>query len=320
MGEKIFNAVFNEAKGSEKVMPEKGKAEKGKAEKDRTDKDRPRKRKPGINQISLMAVFQLLQLISPRLSSFMAYHLWFHPGRESIKKIPPFTPEGVSVSTFRLNRKTVYYWCAGSGPAVLLVHGWASCGNQMADLAQALLDKGYKVIWMDAPAHGQSTGWQTNLFECAEAISEIQKLEGNFEAVIAHSFGVPCSLYAMKKGLVTNKFIAISTPATATGLIDKFCKIIKANQKTHQSLSWRMNRFIGDLTMSEIAAEDMAREIDQQCLVIHDKHDRMIRSKEGLAVQKNLKYSTFMLTHRLGHNRILKNPQVISRCIEFVQI
>jgi len=314
MGEKILDGVINEAKG-----PGNDKPEMDRPEKDRPKKDRARKRKPSINQISLMAVFQLLQLVSPRLSSFMAYHLWFHPGRKSIKKIPPFTPEGVSVSTFKLNRKTVYYWCAGSGPAVLLVHGWASCGNQMAKPAQALLDKGYKVIWMDAPAHGQSTGWQTNLFECAEAISEVQKLEGNFDALIAHSFGVPCSLYAMKKGLVTKKLIAISTPATATGLIDKFCKIIKANKKTHQSLSWRMKLFIGDLSMSDIAAEDMAREVDQACLVIHDKHDRMIRSKEGLAVQKNFKHSTFMLTQRLGHNRILNDPQVIARCIEFIK-
>lgn len=284
-----------------------------------TSMNRVRTHKPGMNQITLMAVFQLLQLVSPRLSSFMAYHLWFHPGRKSLKKIPPFTPQGYSVSTFKLNRKTVYYWCAGSGPSVLLVHGWASCGNQMAMSAQALLDNGYKVIWMDAPAHGQSTGWQTNLFECAEAISEIQKLEGNFEALVAHSFGVPCSLYAIKKGLVTNKLIAISTPATATGLIDKFCKIIKANKKTHQSLIHRMNKFIGDLSIAEIDAEDMAREINQQCLVIHDKHDRMISSKEGLAVQKNLKHSIFMLTERLGHNRILNDPQVISKCIEFIK-
>jgi len=299
MGEKICTTVFNGVKEPKKVTA--------------------RKRQPGINQISLFAVFQLLQVISPRFSSFMAYQLWFHPGRKSVKKIPAFTPEGASVSSFKLNRKTVYYWCAGRGPAVLLVHGWASCGNQMAGPAQALLDKGYKVIWLDAPAHGLSTGWQTNLFECAEAITEIHKREGDFEALVAHSFGVPCSLYAMKRGLVTNKLIAISTPATASGLIDKFCKIIKANKKTHQSINARMNTFIGDLTMSDIAAEDMAREIDQECLVIHDKHDRMIRSREGLAVQKNLRHSEFMLTQRLGHNRILKDPQVISRCVEFIQ-
>ena len=282
------------------------------------DREKRRKAKPSINEISLMAVFQSLQLISPSLSSFMAYHLWFHPGRKSLNKISPFTPEGVCVSSFKLNRKRVYYWSAGSGPAVLLVHGWGSCGNQMAKPAQALLDKGYKIIWLDAPAHGQSSGWQTNLFECAEAIQEIQKREGDFETVIAHSFGVPCSLYAINNGLSTKKIIAISTPATASGLIDKFCKIIKANKKTHHSLSRRIDKFIGDLSIAEIGAQDMARGIDKPCLVIHDKHDRMIRSNEGLAVQKNLKHSSFMLTERLGHNRILNDAEVISRCVEFI--
>jgi len=246
------------------------------------------------------------------------YHLWFHPGRKSIKKIPPFTPEGYTASTFRFNRKSISYWSAGTGPAILLVHGWASCGNQLANIAQAFLDKGYKIIWFDAPAHGQSTGWQTSLFECAEVICEMQKLEGDFEAIVAHSFGVPCSLFAMNKGLLTKKLIAISTPATATGLIDKFCKIIKANKRTHQSMSRRIEKFIGSLSMREIGAENMARDIAQKCLVIHDKHDRMIRYKEGQAVQKNLKYSSFMLTERLGHNRILNDPRVISRCVEFI--
>jgi len=301
MDQKVLDEVINEPNSTKSVR-----------------KARARKIKPGINEISLMAVFQLLQLVSPRLSSFMAYHLWFHPSKKGIKKIPPFTPEGSTLATFKLNRKTIYYWTAGSGPSVLLVHGWASCGNQMGVAAQALLDKGYKVIWMDAPAHGKSTGWQTNLFECAEAIAEIQKLEGDFEALIAHSFGVPCSLYAMKNGLRTNKLVAISTPATASGLIDKFCKIIKANKKTHQSLSLRIDKFIGDLSMLDIAAEEMARDIEQECLVIHDKHDRMIRSIEGQAVQKNLKHSTFLQTERLGHNRVLSDPQVIEKCVEFV--
>jgi len=281
-------------------------------------KAKGRKLRPGIDEISLMMVFQLMQLLSPRLASFMAYHLWFHPGRKSIRKIPPFKPDDYTASTFRLNRKSVSYWSAGTGPTILFVHGWASCGNQLAKIAEAFLDKGYKVIWFDAPAHGQSTGWQTNLFECAEAICEMQKLEGDFEAIVAHSFGVPCSLSAMNKGLVTKKLIAISTPATATGLIDKFCKIIKANKKTHLSLSRRIDKFIGDLSIAEIGAQDMARGIDKPCLVIHDKHDRMIRYKEGLAVQKNLKHSSFMLTERLGHNRILNDPEVISRCVEFI--
>lgn len=282
-------------------------------------KSSAKKLKPGISEISLMLVFQVLQSIRPKLASLMAYHFWFHPGRKSIRKIPAYTPEGYQAFQFKLNGKTIRYWSAGSGPLVLLVHGWATCGNQMAKPAQSLIDSGYRVIWFDAPAHGQSTGWQTSLFEVSQAISDIQQREGEFEAVLAHSFGVPCSLYAMHNGLKTKKLIAIASPATAVGLIEKFCKILKANKQTHRYLSQRIDQFLGDMTISEIAAENMAQGIDQSCLVIHDKHDRMVRISEGRAVQKNLKHSTFMQTERLGHNRILNDPQVISSCVDFIQ-
>lgn len=299
----VVDSALSGQKGGGRVRPETGSA---------------KKLKPGMREISLLMVFQLLQLIAPGVAAYMAYHLWFHPGRKACKKIPEYVPRGMRTSNFTLNRKTVFYWCAGNGPSVLLVHGWGSCGRQMAPVAQALLDKGFRVICLDAPAHGESTGWQTSMFEVSQAICQIQQREGEFEAVLAHSFGVPCSLHAMQNGLLTRKLVAISTPATATGLIDKFTRIIKANRRTHKLLSQRVDRFIGELSLEDIAAETMARDIKQECLVIHDKHDRMIRSSEGRAVQNNLRRSHFLQTERLGHNRILKDPEVISSCIMFI--
>lgn len=276
--------------------------------------------KPGIKEISLMLAFQALQNTLPKLASLMAYHLWFHPGRKSIKLMPDFRPQDSIASKFKINGKTVCYWRAGSGPAVLLVHGWASCGKQMAKLAQSILNESYSVIWFDAPAHGESTGWQTSLFEFSQSICEIQQREGEFEVVLAHSFGVPCSLYAIQNGLKVKKVIAIASPSTASSLIDRFCKIIKANSRIHELLTQRIEKFIGELSIEDIGALNMAHDIDQPSLVIHDKHDRMIRSREGRALQKNLKNSAFLETERLGHNRILNDPQVIKQCIEFIQV
>lgn len=274
---------------------------------------------PGLKEISIMAVFQTLQGISPRLASLMAYHLWFHPGRKGAKMTTGFMPEDTRSELLRINGKTVRYWHAGQGPSILLVHGWSGSGNQMADIGHALLKHGFRVVWMDAPAHGLSSGWQTNLFEISQAINAVQRQEGPFHTVLAHSFGVPCCLYAINNGLIAEKFIAIASPATATGLIDKFCRILKVNRRTKALLSQRIDVFLGDTSISEIAAETLALEIEQECLVIHDKHDRMIRSDEGRSLQKNLKHSSFVLTERLGHNKILSDAHTISLCIDFIQ-
>jgi len=189
----------------------------------------------------------------------------------------------------------------------------------MANLGQALLDQGYRIIWLDAPAHGLSSGWQSNLYEISDAISAVQKKEGEFHAVLAHSFGVPCTLLAIQNGLQVEKLVAISSPATATGLVDKFCKMIKAGKSTHELLIKRIEKFVGGTHISEIDAANLALNINHPSLVIHDKNDRMINCDEGRTLQKNLKNSSFVETRRLGHNKILNDPQTISLCVEFIQ-
>jgi len=277
-----------------------------------------KKSRAGVGQIGLMYMFQGLQAVSPRLASLLAYYLWFHPGRQSVQRTHVFRPEGCQSFKLKIKTKTVHYWCAGNGPAVLLVHGWGSRGQQLGKLGQALLKKGFKVVWFDAPAHGESSGWRTDLFEVSETILKIQQQQGEFKALLAHSFGVPCSLYAVGKGLAVNKIIAIATPATATGLIEKFCKIIRANQATCNWLVKRIDRFLGETTLDQIAAQSMALDIQQQCLVIHDRHDRMISYKEGFLVHENLSHSAFIETQHLGHNKVLYDQKVISHCEQFI--
>jgi len=278
-----------------------------------------KKRQPSYKEISIMAAFQAMQSVSPRLASLFAFQLWFHPGRKSAQKIRVFAPEGVSARQLTINKKNVRYWTAGNGASIFLMHGWASCGNQMGEIGQALLNQGYKIIWMDAPAHGVSSGWQTSLFEISESILAVQNREGHFDTVLAHSFGVPSCLYALQQGLVAKKIIAISAPATFEGLVEKFCKILKANQKTQVYLLKRVNDFLGEITMSGISAQFLAKGLTHKSLVIHDKHDRFVRSSEGRAVQENLQNSRFLLTEKLGHNKVLSDPETVRHCVDFIQ-
>lgn len=48
---------------------------------------------------------------------------------------------------------TTYAW--GEGPAVLLVHGWSSHTGCMAGFVDPLLERGFRVVAFDAPAHGR---------------------------------------------------------------------------------------------------------------------------------------------------------------------
>src|SRR5271169_5046170 len=74
-------------------------------------------------------------------------------------------------------------------PRVLLMHGWGGARAQMTGLVDPLLSAGYSVVAYDQPAHGESDGMMTNLLEIAPTMDLILKRHGNFDAIIAHSFG-----------------------------------------------------------------------------------------------------------------------------------
>src|SRR5919106_571676 len=76
-----------------------------------------------------------------------------------------------------------------SGPVVLLMHGWGGARAQMTGFVDPLLFAGYRVVAYDQPAHGESDGKMTNLLEIAPTMDLIVKKEGNFDVVLAHSFG-----------------------------------------------------------------------------------------------------------------------------------
>src|SRR5262249_10337057 len=50
----------------------------------------------------------------------------------------------------------VWHW--GSGPRVLLVHGWGGHAGRLSAFVAPLLDAGFGVVSFDAPAHGISEG------------------------------------------------------------------------------------------------------------------------------------------------------------------
>lgn len=79
----------------------------------------------------------------------------------------------------------------GSGPAVLLMHGWEGRPTQFAELIKALVNAGYGVVALDAPAHGRSPGREANVVLFARALLEAASELPPLKAVIGHSMGAP---------------------------------------------------------------------------------------------------------------------------------
>jgi predicted alpha/beta-fold hydrolase len=136
-------------------------------------------------QVAIIAIFSVLDKLSSKVAGYFLYTIWLMPGLKK-KKHDRVLPETSEQFWLRVRDKRIAYWVSGTGPTVLFVHGWGSYGAQFSKMINAFYSAGYQVIWFDAPAHGLSSGWQTNIFEIQECISSLQAKYGHFEMVIGH--------------------------------------------------------------------------------------------------------------------------------------
>ncbi len=268
--------------------------------------------------------FSIAGRLSPTLASRLAYKLWFTPTRF---KTPASEQKALNSSVVEFHSIdnhdiATFSWEATDltdAPIVLLVHGWSGRGTQLGAFVEPLTSAGYRVISFDAPAHGKSSGKQTNLYEVADVILGLQQHYGKFDSVITHSFGGPCTARAVQHGLKTDSIVSICPPATMFGLVEKFASALHLTKATSTSLVKLIETRFGKDIWQNICMENMVKNITTPGMVIHDAHDIDIPWEEGQTVAFAWNNAPFMITSGLGHRRILRDSAVIKAAVDFIQ-
>jgi len=258
--------------------------------------------------------------ISPQLAGRVAYKLWFTPTRFPTPASEQAVLESAEIGYYKIDSQTIatYRW-GQTGPTVLLVHGWSGRGTQLGAFVAPLVNAGYSVLSFDGPAHGRSSGKQTNLYEIADVILALNDRYGPFESVITHSFGGPCLAAAMRQGLNTSSVISISPPARVTALVEKFADTLSIPEKAVKDFVRRFEAAFGKNIFEEASMVSNVRELDLPALVIHDEDDADIPWREGQAVAQAWKNAGFIKTSTLGHRRILRDSSTIEAAVDFVK-
>ena len=217
-----------------------------------------------------------------------------------------------------VNGKQIKSWGWGTGPTILLVHGWNGHGLQFYRFIDPLLKEGYQVLSFDAPAHGQSSGQHTHLLEIRDAILALAKEHGPFHAAIAHSFGVAGLSAAVNAGLQLERIIAISAPGGLDSLITRYCEAMRIPAATAQHLRQRLEERLGTSLWQHFAQTYPITADVKRSLIVHDKHDQLVSSEESIRMAAHWPNAELMLTEKLGHRRILQDPATIRRIVEFI--
>ena len=210
----------------------------------------------------------------------------------------------------------IYEYGNGSRKA-LLVHGWSGRGTQLYKIADELIKNDFKIISFDAPAHGKSESNHTIMVEFIASILEIQNKYENFEIAIGHSLGGMALMNAMNNDLKTNKLVTIGAGNLVIDIFDDF--INKLQMKPIQAtllknyFEKKYNR-----TLDELSSVTNAKKIDIPTLIVHDENDDEVPADCAKEIIKVLKNGELLITHKLGHRKILGDAAVINKIIDFV--
>src|SRR5437016_5869213 len=84
----------------------------------------------------------------------------------------------------QVGARRIETWMWGTGPNVLLVHGWGGRGAQLGALVGPLVARGFSVVTFDAPGHGASDEGMVTIPEITRAIRAVAESRGPLAAIV----------------------------------------------------------------------------------------------------------------------------------------
>jgi pimeloyl-ACP methyl ester carboxylesterase len=211
-------------------------------------------------------------------------------------------------------------WAVGEPgfPTVLCIHGWAGRGAQFGRFVEPLVEKGFRVVFFDAPGHlEKGPKGLTHMRAFAEAALELDKYFGPFEAVMGHSFGGAAAVTAYTLGLRTKRLILIASPSDLNRIFQFFFRAIHLSAPA-VALFEKQIRALTGLDEREVSVKYMGDKIKIPVLLIHDPDDAQLFYDHSEMALAALPDAELFPVPGAGHYRILKTQAVITKVVELL--
>jgi pimeloyl-ACP methyl ester carboxylesterase len=276
-------------------------------------------------QAALRVGFRALSALAPGLAARLATRLWFRIPKPKIGDgAREFLATGEHFAV-AVNGRRVAAWRWGTGPAVILMHGWGGYGAQFQTVIEAIARGGMQAVTFDAPSHGASEpgalgARYSTLFEFADALREVARVVPDLAGVVAHSGGSTATAWMLNKhpDVRVPRLVFVAPFARALrymtlfqrvlGLSDEALRRFRATTEAQFNFRWE------ELEVPEMA--DRMR--TPPLLVIHDREDRETSWQDGADIAAKWPSAELITTTGLGHNRILRDPGVVQSIVGFL--
>lgn len=275
---------------------------------------------PAVQARFARAGLDALGTLAPRLATRVVLRLFRTPRRARFQATPFAGQLRAEGRPFTLLHGTgtldAVAW--GAGPTVVLVHGWESDSDSMLHFVSPLTAQGLRVVAFDGPAHGRSSGTQTDLLDFGRAIVTIARHVGPVHAFVGHSFGAAATLLVLAESAELAPYAMASLGAPIE--LDYMITVFSATLGLRAPLIARMREAIHERfgPPQRFSIPAVAGRIRTRGLVIHDRGDRRVPFAHAEALVRAWPASTLFATEGLGHRATLRDAAVIDRVTAFV--
>lgn len=212
--------------------------------------------------------------------------------------------------------KTAQGWKWGSGPSVLLVHGWGARGIKLAPLINPLTQSGYSVFTYDSIAHGESEGDTTNFFEIIESVNAVFDHIGGADFVIGHSMGAAAAVNLRSINNKNMKLVLIAPLFDLQGMIYAAGKASGLHFPLYKKIIGKIEKKFGK-TLQDVSPMTIAKNITAPVLIFHDEDDMTVPVEHGELFAGELANARLVKTSGLGHNQILESRALMEKTLKF---
>jgi pimeloyl-ACP methyl ester carboxylesterase len=218
-----------------------------------------------------------------------------------------------SRETLDHNGGKLVYWSSGTGPAILLVHGWEGSHGDLDAFVGPLLAAGLRVVALDLPAHGESTGVTSALPDFGNAILALDEAIGPFAGTIAHSAGCAATGYALLNGFRSRCAVLVATPER----YETYIRWVAQEAGVDGDALIETFKARG-IDVPSLVLSENAKHMNVPAMIVHSNDDRTCDVNGALRVAAAWPASKVLLVDNLGHMRILRDPTVIESIVSFV--
>jgi pimeloyl-ACP methyl ester carboxylesterase len=178
-----------------------------------------------------------------------------------------------------------------------------------------LLAEGFGVVAFDAPAHGISGGRFATLPDFTRCLELVAGVVAPV-ALIGHSMGAAACALAVRGGLPVRAVVLLAPPADPEAYTSRFARYLRLSTSAADSMKERLQRRY-KVTFPSLRLP--AGPPGVPTLVVHDRRDKRVPLRDGVAICKSWPKARLLVTSGLGHHRILRSPDVIRRAARYLR-